>query len=347
MKIRTFALLSFLLLHTQLVFSQASMVPTVNSMTNQQVWDELLKIDAQGNTMFGKCKIANATACGSCACNYYFRANVPGSLGYLGWPKNPSSGDSTGCLGSGCWGGYTAAMCTSDIKANSKAMLLDALNKDACGTPAPVVNNGGVTIMDSTKFLFVDPAASCAQGKVLCGIVGLGSEVNGITQFTKVPERVCRAAFGAAQKMKSNKAKMITCAQYTQSSISNSAIQQAASMVGQLNQSYDLFAMAGLQKYLDYSDAQYAAMTTSEVALFYVAVKKNSNLLPAALKPRVQVDKFDAVRAAGDNFIITAEITAAETQIAAISQGVVPGKSFDLAQALAYIQSQSSGTGNR
>lgn len=339
MKIRTFALLSFLLLHVQLVYSQASMVPTVNGMTNQQVWDELLKIDASGNTMFGKCKIANATTCGSCACTYYFRANIPGSLGYLGWPKNPSSGDSTGCM-NGCWGGYTPAMCTSDMKANSKAMLLDALNNNACGTPAPVVTTGGVSVVDSAKFLFVDPSASCAQGKVLCGIVGLGSEVSGMIQFTKVPERVCRAAFGAAQKMKANKAKMITCAQYTQNSISNSAIQQAASMVGQLNQSYDIFAMAGLQKYLDYSDAQYSAMTTSEVALFYVAVQKNSNKLPTVLKARVIPDKFDSVRATGDNWITTAEITAAESQISNISQGVVQGKSFNLAQALAYIQSQ-------
>lgn len=240
----------------------------------------------------------------------------------------------------GCWGGYTPAMCTSDMKANSKAMLLDALNNNACGNPVPPVVNGGVTILDSSKFLFVDPAASCAKGKVLCGIVGLGSEVGGVVQFTRAPDKVCRAAFGAAQKMKANKAKMISCAQYNQNSISNSAIQQAASMVGQLNQSYDVFAMAGLQKYLDYTDAQYASMTTSEVALYYVAIKANSNLLPNALKPRVKPDKFDDPRAAGETHIIRAEITAAEAQLANISQGVVQGKQFNLAQALAYIQQQ-------
>lgn len=341
MNLKAALLLILLSIQAPLCFSQSSMVPTVQSMSNQQVWDALLAIDASGSTIFGKCKIADANACASCACNYYFRANIAGSLGYLGWPKNPSSGDSTGCM-NGCWGGYSAAMCTADMKANSKAMLLDALNNNACGNPTPPTNTGGVTILDSSRFFFVDPSASCAKGKVLCGVVGLGSEVGGLTQFTKVPEKICRAAFGAAQKMKSNKAKMITCDQLNQNTLSNSSIQQAASMVGQLNQSYSLFSLAGMQKFLDYSDAQYSSMSTAEVALFYVALQKNSNKLPTVLKARVDSSKFNTPRGAGDNYIVAAEIDAAEEQMKQISTGVVQGNNFNLAQALSFIQQQAS-----
>lgn len=338
--IKHYLVLFTLIFHTQVVFSQASMVPTAQSMSNQQVWDALIAVDASGNTMFGKCRVNDATKCASCACSYYFNANIKGSLSYLGWPKNPSSGDSTGCM-DGCWGGYSPAMCTSDKKANSKAMLLDALANNACGTPVPPTNTGGVTVLDSSKFFFVDPSASCAKGKVLCGVVGLGSEVGGLTQFTKVPERVCRAAFGAAQKMRSNKAKMITCAQFNEKSLSNAAIQQAASMVGQLNQSYSLFSLKGMQKFLDYSDAQYEAMTTAEVALFYVGVSKNSNLLPTVLKTRVIESKFSVPRGPNDKYIITSEIEAAQTQLDQIAKGTVQGHNFNLEQALAYIQSSS------
>lgn len=131
MILRVFALISLLSL-SQLAFSQASMISKAKSMSNQQIWDALLTIDASGNTQFGKCKIKNAIACKSCACDFYFQANVPGITGNMGWPKNPNFGDSSGCM-NGCWSGYTPAMCTKDIQANARAMLLDALSKNACG----------------------------------------------------------------------------------------------------------------------------------------------------------------------------------------------------------------------
>lgn len=342
MKIRTFAAISFLLLTFSFQASaQSSMIPTASGMTNQQAWDALSAIDAGGNTMFGKCKVLNATTCASCACDYYFRANILGSLNMLGWPKNPSSGDSTGCLGSGCWGGYTPPMCTSDVKGNAKAILLDALAKNACGTPIPPDISGGVSVTESSNFFFVNPNESCAQGKIKCGAINIGSSIGGVTQFTIMPERVCRAAFGYAKKKKNSTARMITCAQLQQNNLSNSEIQNAASMLSSLNASYNIFEMAGLQKYLGYSSAQLLAMPTEEVALYYVAVGKNSLVLPEDLKSRVKPDKFNETRAAGDNWIIQAEITAAETQLATISQGVVTGKNFTLSEALAFIKSSA------
>lgn len=344
MKIRTFALLSCLFL-TVKVYGQAAMIPTVNSMTNNDLWTALTNINASGETMFGKCRVLNATTCASCACDYYFRANIVGSLGMYGWPKNPSSGDSTGCLGSGCWGGYSAAMCTADIKANARAMLLDALNKSACGNPVPPTITGGVNITEVSKFFFVDPKNN--GGKVACGTTGLGTKVGEIFQFTRLPSSICKAAYLTALKSAGNdrgEAKFITMAQYDQQTLSNEEIQNAAAVVGQLNESYNVLTLDGVQKFLDYTDAQYAAMTPEDVAVFYVAVGKDINKLPAPVKSRVIPDKFDDTRAAGDNFITEAEISAAEATVTQISKGVVEGKQLTLEGAVNYLQSSPSGS---
>lgn len=123
----------------------------------------------------------------------------------------------------------------------------------------------------------------------------------------------------------------------------NLSISAAASMMSILNASFDVFALAGIQEFLDYSNTQYLAMTTAQVALFYVALNESSIKLPAVVKLRVDVAKFDTPRVLpGDNWITTAEMVAARTQLATISQGVVEGKNFNLSQALAYIQAQST-----
>jgi len=344
MKIRTFAIISLLLLGlTSQLMAQVSMLPTANLMTNQQAWDSLSAIDANGNTMFGKCKVVDATACPTCACDYYFRASIPGTVGQFGWPKNPSSGDSTGCLGKGCWSGYTPPMCTADIKANAKAILLDALANNACGTLVPPTNTGGVSVLDSSQFFFVNPNESCANGEAVCGVTGLGSSVGDQVQFTKMSKKFCTAALGVAQKKKDNSVKMISCATYAQKSLSNSEIQNAAKMLSVLNVSYSVFELVGMQKYLDYSSADYQGMSTPEVALYYVAVGKNSLKLPNDLKPRVIADNFNSVRGVSDRWIIQSEITAAEGQLALIAQGTITGHNFNLEEALAHIKSASGG----
>ena len=132
MQLKIFYIFSLLLGLSYQVQAQSIMLKRASSMSNEKVWEALTKVDSNGTTKFGKCKVDIAAKCKGCFCPYYFKANVAGSLGYFGWPKNPQSGDSTGCLGRNCWGGYSEAMCTSDVKANAKAMLLDALAKNAC-----------------------------------------------------------------------------------------------------------------------------------------------------------------------------------------------------------------------
>jgi hypothetical protein len=130
---------------------------------------------------------------------------------------------------------------------------------------------------------------------------------------------------------------MITCDQLSSNSLSTQAIQSAASMMSILNASYGVFEMAGLQKYLDYDDTQLTAMSTEEVALYYVAVEKNSLKLPKVLEPRVVPSKFSTERAAGEKWIIQSEIAAAEATLANIAKGIVVGKNFTLEQTIEYM----------
>ena len=264
-----------------------------------------------------------------------------------GWPKNPSSGDSTGCLGSGCWGGYTSAMCTSDNKANARAMLLDALNKNACGTPVPPIITGGVGLRESSKFFFVNPGQN--GGLVECGTTNLGGQVGNDLQFTVLPKSICESAYHIALVNAANKketAKYITKAQLLQNTLTTSDIQNASAVAGQLMESYGLFNLAGLQEFLDYSDAQYAAMSFADVALFYVAAGENSNILPPAVKARVVISKFGTPRVLpGDKYIVTSEIEAARTQLTGLLSGVVEGKTFgSLSEAVEYLKNTPQGT---
>jgi hypothetical protein len=335
--------------------AQSSLVNIANSMSDQEVWNELLNINALGETKFGKCRISNAQNCASCACSYYFVGNRLGALNMKGWGKNPSSGDGTGCM---AWKNSTVPACwpsdpnhpitcstTFSLQKYAKSLLLNALTatpSDVCGLPTPINNTGGVSIIDSSNFLFVNPSESCANGKVLCGTVNLGSEVSGLKQFTRLPSAFCNAAYGSAMKSSSNSAKMITCAQYNQNTLANSVIQEAASMVGQMNTGYDIFAMAGITEMLEYTDAQLTAMPVDKVALYYVVVGKNSNKLPNALKPRVDSSKFNDPRPAGANWIIQADIDAAEAQLANISQGTVSAKSLSLEDVVNQLKVQQN-----
>jgi hypothetical protein len=320
--------------------AQVAMIPTVNSMTNASLWTALTTIDVSSNTMFGKCRVLIATSCANCFCDYYFRANIAGSYGMYGWPKNPSSGDSTGCLGNGCWGGYTSAMCTSDNKANARAMLLDALNKNACGNPVPPIVTGGVGLRESSQFFFVNPDQN--GGLIECGTTKLGGQVGTDLQFTVLPKSICESAYHLALVNAANKngnAKYITKAQLLQNSLTTGDIQNASAVAGQLMESYSLFNLAGLQGFLDYSDTQYNAMSFADVALFYVAAGENSNILPAAVKARVIISKFDTARVAGDIYIVTSEIEAARIILTGMLGGVVNGQKFgSLSEAVKYLK---------
>lgn len=326
-----------LLFSSHTAYSQPSRIFEVEALTTDQIWDGLVTIDSNGFTVFGKCRVAEATLCPSCACAQYFRTAQQGTMGLFGWPKNPLTGDATGCL-TGCWNGSTTSMCTQDKKANVKAMLLDALDKNACGPTNPPVNTGQLTVRDSSRFHFVDPSASCSKGKIICAATGIAADVVGLTQFTRMPDKICRAALTTAKKMKGTKIQYITCEEFGAKHAANEKIREAASMVGQLNQSYSLFEMAGLQKFLDSNAEAYMTMTTEDVALFYVAVQKDVSRMPSNIRFRIEPSNFTKFRAPGEDFITQDEINKAELNISEMSQNRILGNTLDVSGALEYFK---------
>jgi hypothetical protein len=335
-----------LLFNLTQAMAQAQLKTLLDSMTKEQVWTALLNINSQGETVFGKCRISDAKNCGQCACAYYFNGKKLGSLGMTGWGKNPSSGDGTGCIswkGSPTqpinWPSSTGIVYSSDLKQFAKNILANAIDHgDVCNVPVPPTVNGGISVMDTSKFMFVNPKESCANGQILCGTPNLGGNVGSMVQFIKLSPSICAAAWGAAMKSKSNLAKMVSCNEYNSQALDKSVIDQAASMVGQMNTGYDVFQLAGIAEMLSMTDAQLKQLTPDKVALYYVAVGENSNKMPQAFTQGGQFDvnKLDTAYAnPSDKWIKTdPHVIAARTQFAQISQGVVQKKSLSLEQAV-------------
>jgi hypothetical protein len=117
-----------------------ALIQEAESMSNEDVYTALTTRDEDGLTKFGLCSVWINNS------SFYFGSSpsfamengvlkwlgwqpgpATGTLGLPGWPKNPFTGDSTGISNGGCYPGYTQAMCTTDVKANIKAQLLDAL----------------------------------------------------------------------------------------------------------------------------------------------------------------------------------------------------------------------------
>lgn len=100
--------------------------------------DELFNMGL--NKELGKCYIQDTRKSTRAFCDYYVKTAVKGSYGHTGWPKNPYSGDSTGCIKapympkrmSVCWPGNTSSMCTNDHIKNSAETLRDAIKNCAC-----------------------------------------------------------------------------------------------------------------------------------------------------------------------------------------------------------------------
>jgi len=77
--------------------------------------------------------------------NCYYSANSNACIAYVkvstsewpghGWALNPESQDSTGCVSTTCWGGYTEDMCTVNLPLNAVEQIRDALRhpEDVCG----------------------------------------------------------------------------------------------------------------------------------------------------------------------------------------------------------------------
>lgn len=216
----------------------------MNAKTDQELWDIATNVTivkgADGNnhyqTGLGSCYISDARNCSSCACDYYVQGHYVkalGSLGIKGWPKNPSSGDSTGCVSSTCWGGYTAAMCGagSDV-AHAAAQLRDAINnttKDPCDlvTYVPtlrVSNKHGLRVTDNVYF--TDPAVTKSTIRCATGELNNPRIINGqsVKHFVELPTPFCNRAWRTQKKMNTvNVNNILTASDFT-NSINNSQL---------------------------------------------------------------------------------------------------------------------------
>lgn len=112
---------------------------TVAKLSDKEVFDLAL------NKKIGQCTISDLRGTSS-YCDYYVNSAAVGKLGATGYPKNPASGDSTGCvvaptLPKGintCWGGYDKdTMCTVDYVKNAANQVRKAITDNACGCTAP------------------------------------------------------------------------------------------------------------------------------------------------------------------------------------------------------------------
>jgi len=117
-----------------------ALIQEAEAMSKEEIYEALIDRDEDGLTKFGLCSVwfhYSSVYFGSSP-SFVMENGVlkwlgwqpgpaTGTLGLPGWPKNPSSGDSTGISNGGCYPGYKPEMCTSDVKANIKAQLLDAL----------------------------------------------------------------------------------------------------------------------------------------------------------------------------------------------------------------------------
>ena len=317
MKVKTL-LASVLMTLTINANAQSALISTVNGMTNDQLWTALLSINLNNETIFGKCKISDATQCASCACDYYFRSDRVGSLGMYGWPKNPLSGDSTGCNNGTQWGGYTPAMATSDKKANARAMLLHALNANACAPATPVVITDSINVSDSVKILFVNPSQT--GGKIKCGTTNLGPQIAGSPQLTKLDEEFCVSAYYMALSAVANgripQFTPITLAQYNNYNPSATTALASATLAGpgQLNQSYTLFdlgpitSQTPIQSFVDSP----VALGTNQKQILKLALTAVG--LPYSATEIVQNPSGTAARLAPLDNSITLEFDTLKTQ---------------------------------
>jgi hypothetical protein len=84
---------------------------------------DLLKSLMNGG--IGKCYLSNG--CPSCACSFYLKTSAADWAGLGGWPLNPKSRGSTGCVSTHQWGGYLPSMATDDLMQNAAMQARHAL----------------------------------------------------------------------------------------------------------------------------------------------------------------------------------------------------------------------------
>ena len=320
------------------LMAQTELIVQANALNNDQLWDQLKTIDLNGNTSFGKCKVQDATQCASCACDYYFTSNIQGVLGKWGWPKNPASGDSTGCM-NGCWGGYTTAMCTSDLKANARAMLLHALNNNACGTPLPPQPQSyAVNINEMSKFKFVNPQFN--GGEVLCGTNDLAPIIGGVPQFIKISKEECRSAYLLALKTQANGAgsvHYITLAQFNSLQTNTINIQNAIAAAGNLNIPYSIHELNQIQPLIDVVDP--ISLSADQVALLYSSLGTTN----IAKLPQITLDVINPIQTS----LSVTQKTTADAKVSTLSSQTVSSKNFTSLDSAVLSPSVETATGTK
>jgi hypothetical protein len=76
----------------------------------------------------GACRLVGSRPqCPQCFCDYYFQTRAGTWHGSGGWPLNPASWASTGCVSQIQWGGYFPSMATSDLMKNAAEQARHAL----------------------------------------------------------------------------------------------------------------------------------------------------------------------------------------------------------------------------
>jgi hypothetical protein len=76
----------------------------------------------------GACRLVGSRPqCPQCFCDYYFQTRAGTWHGSGGWPLNPASRASTGCVSEIQWGGYFPSMATSDLMKNAAEQARHAL----------------------------------------------------------------------------------------------------------------------------------------------------------------------------------------------------------------------------
>jgi hypothetical protein len=293
------------------LMAQTDLIANANSLNNDELWSVLTTFDVNGNTAFGKCKVQDARQCASCACDYYFTANIVGSVGKYGWPKNPASGDSTGCM-NGCWGGYTPNMCTSDIKANARAMLLRSLNDNACGTPLPPTPNFSLHVSEVTKYKFVNPQLN--GGEIRCGTAGLTQPIAGVPQFKELNDKTCRSSYMFALKAEANggpEVSYVTLVEFNLLIAATTNLQNQIVQAGQANIAYDVLSLTGIQPLID-SPAP-ALLPKDQIALLYATLGSNISKLPSAT--RASLDPIEASLTQAEKNVASAELATKQSKV--------------------------------
>ena len=137
------------------------------------------------NGGIGECFIATSAPGSSNYCQYYLKSKIVKWSG-KGWPLNPQSKDSTGCISQFQYGGYSPDMATPNLIHNGAAQARDALlsPNNPCGlkgqagapqpvappAPAPVVNPVPLPIQDPILI----PAPAPAPAELACPAEYLG-----------------------------------------------------------------------------------------------------------------------------------------------------------------------------